>query len=106
MSTPPVCFTPLYQNKPITASSLPDSNWSMKSTLGRLIYDQCEVAFEWGVPPSFLGICQPVDDPPMMAAFWRTKKLIKAYDEIQMEKKRAAEYAKSQAELEHNRGRS
>lgn len=67
---------------------LEDGEWSYSHA-----FSLCDTAKEWGVTPSFMGICLPEDDPAVMLAYTRSVATMRAWEghlqKIEAEKNKA-----------------
>lgn len=59
---------------------LDEGHWKFEDELGEYIYHLVDVAHQWGVLPSTLGICETDNDIPLMVAYARNKALRMAWE--------------------------
>lgn len=67
---------------------LDKGDWKFEDDWGQYLYHQIDVAHQWGMRPSELGICEPADDPPLMVAYARNKSLRAAWEAQVAERER------------------
>lgn len=59
---------------------LDKGDWEFVEEMGQYIYHLVDVAFQWGMKPSEVGVCEPEYDVPLMVAFARNKAMRAAWE--------------------------
>jgi hypothetical protein len=59
---------------------LDKSDWQFEEEWGEYLYHLIDVAHQWGLKPSDIGICEMTYDVPLMVAYVRNKALRMAWE--------------------------
>lgn len=67
---------------------LDEGDWKFDHEWGEYLFHLIDVAHEWGLLPSTLGVCEPESDHALMVAYIRNKALRAAWENQIAERER------------------